>query len=115
ARVNSGPPLAPQLNSHLSYPINHLQAQGARMGGLSRQAVLYDALQDLVLYQLQQQAAKAMKVAVDPAEVDQQVDAIRAQFPDRETYRSTLRQMGLNETRVRRQVEESLRLRNRRE
>lgn len=115
AEVNGEPLQAAQLNSQLAYRIDLLQAQGARVGGLTREAVRYDALQDLVLYQLQQQAAKAMKVAVDPAEVDQQVDAIRAQFPDRETYRSTLRQMGLNETHVRRQVEESLRLRNLRE
>lgn len=112
AEVNGEPLQAAQLNSQLAYRIDLLQAQGARVSGLTREATRYDALQDLVLYQLLQQAAETMKVSVDQAEVAQQLDAIRAQFPDSETYRNALRQMGINESYLRGQVEESLRLRN---
>lgn len=112
AEVNGEPLQAAQLNSQLAYRIDLLQAQGARVSGLTREATRYDALQDLVVYQLLQQAARNLKVSVDQAEVAQELDAIRAQFPDGQTYRNALRQMGMNEAYLRSQVEESLRLRN---
>jgi len=112
AEVNGEPLQAAQLNSQLAYRIDLLQAQGNRVSGLTREATRYDALQDLVTYQILQQAARSMKITVDEAEVAQQLDAIRAQFPDAESYRNALRQMGINESYVRSQVEESLRLRN---
>ncbi|BAS28458.1 peptidylprolyl isomerase [Limnochorda pilosa] len=112
AEVNGQPVRPEQLNSQVARRIELLQAQGARVTGLTRESVRYEALQDLIDQSLLQQAAAEMKVSVDPAEVAQGIDSIRAQFPSADDYRAALRQAGLNESQLRNQIQESLRLQN---
>jgi flagellar basal body-associated protein FliL len=81
--------------------------QGIEVSSLdaeTRSQLQEQALNNLISQVLIQQKAEEMSIAASEADIDAQIDSIKAQFEDEAGYRAALSQEGLSEAELRSQI-----------
>jgi len=85
--------------------------QGVEVSSLdaeTRSQLREQALDNLISRALIQQKAKEMGIAATEADIDAQIESIKAQFEDEAGYQATLNQEGLSEAELRSQIADEM-------
>ena len=85
--------------------------QGVEVSSLdaeTRSQLREQALDNLISRALIQQKAKEMGIAAAEADIDAQIESIKAQFEDEAKYQATLNQEGLSEAKLRSQIADEM-------
>jgi len=85
--------------------------QGVEVSSLdaeTRSQLREQALDNLISRALIQQKAKEMGIAAAEADIDAQIESIKAQFEDEAGYQATLNQEGLSEAELRSQIADEM-------
>lgn len=85
--------------------------QGVEVSSLdaeTRSQLREQALDNLISRALIQQKAKEMGIAAAEADIDAQIESIKAQFEDEAKYQATLNQEGLSEAELRSQIADEM-------
>jgi parvulin-like peptidyl-prolyl isomerase len=116
-RMGSNPVIAKvngeaiDVNMYQQYYDQMLQEYKAYAGnlyGTMMESLKYETLDYLIRSTLIIQEAKKAKIKVSPEEIEDELNNIKALFPDEQTYRKRLSELNLTEKELKNQIEEQL-------